>query len=138
MGRCATALAYADDADLMGETYQGRDYQVTSFDSTGKKAGLDISESKTKAMKMARGGREEDFIDIGGFLLEEVDTFKYLGSTVTANNTMDEEITQRISAGSKCSWVINDLIKSKILCHTTKLQLYVTIIRPVVRYACET
>ena len=37
-------LAYADDADLCGETYRGRDRQIEDFDSTGKRVGLDISE----------------------------------------------------------------------------------------------
>ena len=131
-------LAYADDADLREEGYRGIDAHVTSFDGSGKRVGLEISEGKTKAMKMAREGREEDFIDIGGLMLEEVERFKYLGSTVTASNTMEEEISLRISAGSKCSWAINDLLKSKLLSRATKLQLYVTLIRPVVTYASET
>ena len=111
--------------------------QVTSFDSAGKKIGLEISEEKTKAMRLARGRKEEDFIDIGGLLLEVVESFKYLGSILSSKSTMDEEIAQRISAGSKCRWAMNDLLKSKQLTHTTKLQLYLTIIRPVVTYACE-
>ena len=71
----------------------------------------------------------EDFIELGGFLLEEVDSFKYLGSNVRADNTMSEEIAARLAGASKCSWSLNTLIRSKMLSRTTKLQLYCTIIR---------
>ena len=37
--------------------------------------GLEIAEPKTKAMKSARDPREEDFIALGQYLLEEVDSF---------------------------------------------------------------
>ena len=130
-------LAYADDADLCGETYRGRDRQVDNFDRTGKRIGLEINEPKTKAMKSARDPREEDFIALSQYLLEEVDSFKYLGSIIRHDNTMEEEVSERIAGASKCSWAINPLLKSRLLSRTTKLQLYKTVIRPVLTYACE-
>ena len=131
-------LAFADDCDLMGETYQGRDEQLDNFDRTGRRAGLEIKESKTKVMKASRDNRTEDFIELGSLLLEEVDQFKYLGSMVSASSSMTEEIMARIAAASKCSWALNDLIRSKLLTKCTKLQIYVTCIRPVATYGCET
>ena len=130
-------LAYADDTDLIGETFEGRDSQLTNFNSSGVRVGLSINEPKTKAMKASREQRTEDYIDLGDLLLEEVDTFKYLGSIIASDNTMDHEISARISAASKCSWALKDLLLSKLLSRTTKLQLYVTAIRPVATYACE-
>ena len=130
-------LAYADDSDLMGESYEGRDTQLTNFNSCGVRVGLSISEPKTKAMKASREERTEDFIDLGNFLLEEVDTFRYLGSIVSSDNTMDHEIAARISAASKCSWALKDLLHSKLLSRATKLDLYRTSIRPVATYGCE-
>ena len=111
-GTVCDRLAYADDADLMGETYRGRDRQLKTFDDTGKRVGLEVSEEKTKVMKMAREARLEDFIDLGGFLIEEVDNFRYLGSIVAADGSMVEEIAARISAASKSSWALNKLIKA--------------------------
>ena len=49
-------LGYADDLDLMGEGYRGRDTQVTHFNRTGRRAGLEVSEDKTKVMKATRDG----------------------------------------------------------------------------------
>ena len=131
-------LAYADDADLMGETFQGRDRQLGHFNETGSRVGLEVSEGKTKVMKMSREQRTEEYIELGGFLLEEVDSFKYLGSIICVDNTMEEEIAERIAGASKCSWSLNALLKSKLLTRRTKIQLYTTIVRPVLTYACET
>ena len=61
-----------------------------------------------------------------------------IATAVTADNDMSEEIKTRISAASKCSWAINDIISSKLLSWSTKLQAYTAIIRPVATYACET
>ena len=91
-----------------------------------------------KVMKVSRGGRDEDFIDIGGCMLEVVDNFKYLGSTVTSDNGVKEEEKIRIAAASRCSWAINEVLKSKLLSRGTRTQAYVTIIRPVATYGCET
>ena len=137
-GASCDKLAYADDADLMGVTYLGRDEQLEGFNGTGSRVGLEVSEGKTKAMKMSREERTEDYIELGGFLLEEVDSFRYLGSIIRSDNAMEQEIAERISSASKCSWSLNSLLRSKLLTRTTKIQLYTTIIRPVLTYASET
>ena len=137
-GTTMDRLAFADDADLMGETFIGRDHQLANFNSNGKKVGLEVAESKTKVMKMAREERTEDFIELDEFLLEEVDQFRYLGSIVSWDNDISREISARISAASRASWGVNDIIKSKIISRRTKLQVYVTTIRPIATYACET
>ena len=89
-------------------------------------------------MKMGRDARTEDFIDLGGFMLEEVDSFRYLGSMVNGSNTMEEEVATRIAAASRCSWSVNEVLKSKEVGRATKLRLYTSVIRPVATYACET
>ena len=50
---------------------------------------------------------------------------------------MEEEVMARIAAGGRCRWALNELLKSHIISRKTKLQLYTTIIRPVVTYASE-
>ena len=130
-------LAYADDADLMGESLIGRDVQLDRFNGAGGRIGLEVSEGKTKALKSARDERQEDFIELGGFLIEEVDRFRYLGSIVRCDTSMEDEVDTRIAAASKCSWAVKSLFQSRLLSRTTKVQVYVTIVRPVATYACE-
>ena len=44
----------------------------------------------------------------------------------------------RIGAGSKCSWAMKKIFTSHNVSRKTKLQVYTTIIRPIVLYAGET
>ena len=99
--------------------------------------GLEVAEPKTKAQKVSREERTEDYIDLGGYMLEELDRFKYLGSIVQSDARIEEEIDARIAGASKCSWALKTLIKSRYLTRTTKIQIYKSIIRPVATYGCE-
>jgi hypothetical protein len=73
-----------------------------------------------------------DGINITQTHLEQVKSFKHLGSTVNGNNSTAEEIKGRISLGNKAFYVNQDLFKSKLLTKNSKLQMYKTLVRPVV------
>jgi hypothetical protein len=70
--------------------------------------------------------------------LEQVKSFKYLGSIVNGNKSIEEEIKERISVGNKAFYANQDLFKSKILTKNSKLRMFKTLVRPVVTYSCET
>ena len=131
-------LAYADDVDLLGETFVARDRHVSTFRRKGKKIGLGTSEKKTKAMEVGRGKRDIDFADVGGMMIEVVDSFKYLGSIVTGDNTIDKEIDTRIANANKTYWALKDIFRSRNVTRSTKLLTYTTIVRPIATYAAET
>jgi hypothetical protein len=65
-------------------------------------------------------------------------SFKYLGSIVNGNNSIEEEIKERIILGNKEYCANQALFKSKLLSKKTKLKIYWTLVRPVITYACET
>jgi hypothetical protein len=56
---------------------------------------------------------------------------------VNGNNSIEEKIKGRISLGNKAFYANQDLFKSKLLTKNSKLQMYKTLVRPVVTYACE-
>jgi hypothetical protein len=69
---------------------------------------------------------------------EQVESFKYLRSIVNKNNTIEEEIKERIMAGNKALYTNKRMFQDKLLSKRCKLKLYCSVIRPVVTYACET
>jgi hypothetical protein len=69
--------------------------------------------------------------------LEQVKSFKYLGSIVNGNNSIEEEIKEIIILGNKAYYANQALFKSKLLSRKTKLKIYWTLVRPVITYACE-
>jgi hypothetical protein len=61
--------------------------------------------------------------------LEQLKSFKYLGSIVNGNNSIELEIKKRISLGNKAFYANQDLFKSKLLTKNSKLRMYKTLVR---------
>jgi len=69
---------------------------------------------------------------------EQVQLYKYLGSTVNSDNSIEEEIQHRITLGNKAYYANQFFFKSRLVSKKSKLKLYWSITRPIVTYACET
>ena len=85
-----------------------------------------------------RKQHKENKLEIDNMSFESVQSFKYLGSTVNQNNTIEEEIKERLIAGNKAFYANQKMFQNKLLSKKSKLKLYWTLIRPIVTYACET
>ena len=131
-------FAYADDVDFCAQDLASLEEPVEEFKRASQRIGLKINESKTKVMKAARAGGVTGNINISGMTLEGTTEFKYLGSTVTSNNMVEEEVKLRIAAGSRCAWAMKSILSSSMISRTTKLQTYTVVIRPIVIYGAET
>jgi len=68
---------------------------------------------------------------------ERVEEFKYLGTTLTKQNSILEEIKSRLRAGSACYHSVQNLLSPRLLSKNLKIKIYRTIILPVVLYGCE-
>jgi hypothetical protein len=67
-----------------------------------------------------------------------VSQFKYLGTTVTNQNLIQEEIKRIMNSGNACYHSVQNLLSSRLLSKTVKVRIYKTIILPVVPYGSET
>jgi hypothetical protein len=67
-----------------------------------------------------------------------MEEFKYLGTTITNQNSIQEEIKSRLNSGNVCHYSVQNLMSSSLLSRYTKIKIYRTIIFPVVLYGCET
>jgi len=74
-------------------------------------------------------------IKINNSSFERVGEFKYLGTTLTNQNSIQEEIKRRLKA---CYHSVQNLLSSSLLSKNLKIKIYRTIILPVVLYGCET
>jgi hypothetical protein len=64
--------------------------------------------------------------------------FKYLGTTLTNQNLIQEVIKRRLNSGTFCYYSVQKLLFSRLLYKHVKIIIYKTIILPVVLYGCET
>jgi hypothetical protein len=99
-----------------------------------KEVRLEVNTEKTKHMLLSRhqnAGRNHN-IKIANRCFENVAQFRYLGTTVTDQNLIQEEIKRRLNSGS------TKLLSSRLLSKNIKIRVYKTIVLPVVLYGCET
>jgi len=68
---------------------------------------------------------------------ERVEGFKYLGTTLTNQISIPEEINSRLRLGNACYHSVQKLLSSRLLSKNLKIKIYRTIILPVVLYGCE-
>jgi len=64
--------------------------------------------------------------------------FKYLGTTLTNQNAIQEEIKNRLRSGNACYHSVQKRLSSRLLSNNLKFKIYRTIILPVILYGCET
>jgi hypothetical protein len=93
---------------------------------------------KTKYMVMSRdqnAGRSHN-IKIDNSAFEIVEEYKYLGTTLTNQNSIQEE--SRLKSGNACYHSVQNLFSSSLLSINLKIKKCRTIILRVVWYGCET
>ena len=67
-----------------------------------------------------------------------MEDFKYLGTTITDQDSIQEEIKSRLKLGNACYHSVQNLLSSRMLSKNLKIKIYRTIILSVVLYGCET
>jgi hypothetical protein len=80
---------------------------------------------------------QSNYIRVANKSFEKVVKFKYLGSTLTDQNCIHEEISCRLNSGNACYHAVQNLLSSCLLSISVKIKIYKTIILPVVLYECE-
>jgi len=67
-----------------------------------------------------------------------VEEFKYLGTTITNQNSIQEEIKSKLKSAIACYYSWQNLLSSSLLSKNLKIEIYRTIILHVVLYGCGT
>jgi hypothetical protein len=61
-------------------------------------------------------------INIANKSFENVSQFKHLGTTVTNQNLLEEEIKRRLNSGNICHYSVQNLLSSRLLPKTQTLE----------------
>ena len=134
-------LLYADDADFLTHTEADMQIIMDKFSRACDAFGLTISLKKTKVMFTPAPGEPyaEPNITVNGTRLDVVDTFVYLGSTLSRDGALDAEIYHRIQKASvafgkleKRVWADRDITIN------TRVMVYRTCVITTLLYAAET
>ena len=60
--------------------------------------------------------------------IERVEEFKYLGTTLTDQSSIQEEIKRRLKLGNACYYLVQNLLSSRLLSKNLKIKIFRTII----------
>jgi hypothetical protein len=99
---------------------------LTQFTNYDKKAEKLFSPYQHKHIKMANR------------CFEDMAKFRYLGTTITNQTLIQEEIKRRLNLVNACYRSVQNLLSSRLLSKNIKIRIYKTVILPVVLCGCET
>jgi hypothetical protein len=100
------------------------------FNVVSKEVDLYVNPEKIKYMSMSRhqNAGQYDNMKIANRSFENVEKFTYLGTTVTDQNLIHEEIERRLNSGNACYHSVQKHLSSSLLSKNVKIRIYKTII----------
>ena len=134
-------LLFADDCALAACSQEALQRLCDSFAAASRRFGLTISIKKTETLYQPALGNMHvpPVITIDDKPLNAVENFKYLGSIVSSNASMDAEITARIAkATSAFGRLVKRLWTNKGITLGTKIDVYRATVLTSLLYGCET
>jgi len=134
-------LLFADDCALNATSEADMQRSVDMLSSACTNFGLTISTKKTEVLHQPAPGKPyvQPNINVNCQRLNPVSRFTYLGSTLSQDVTIDDEVNTRIArASSTFGRLYPNVWNRRGITTQTKLKVYRAVVLPTLLYACET
>jgi len=132
-------LVNADDVNIVGGSVHTVEKNTEALLVGSKEIAPGVNADKTKYMVMFRdqnAGRSRN-TKTDKSSCERVEELKYLGTALTNQNSIQEEIKSRLNSGNACNHSVHNLLSSNLLSKNLKIQIYRNVILPGVLYGFE-
>jgi hypothetical protein len=103
-----------------------------------ERKGMELNEKKSKVMKVSKRGEGNIIIQCKGEMLEQVDSYTYLGTVISKDGRIDQEVANRVQKANNAYFQMNNIIFGKRELETkTKTQIYQSVIAPILLSGSE-
>ena len=131
-------LLFADDTALVAGTEEKLQRLVDEFGVVCKRRKLKVNVGKSKVMVCSRDRQRVQLrVRLNGELLEEVESFKYLGSVISKDAGVSMDVRQRVNEGAAAYGAMKSIWRVKEVGMNAKRTLYESVIVPTVIYGGE-
>ena len=132
-------VLFADDTALVADSEEGLQQLVTEFGRVCNRRKLKVNVGKSKVMRCTKTRNGVGLqINLEGEGLEEVESFKYLGSQMTWEGDVEQEVNSRVRDAGRVMGGMKKLWSNRELGMEVKRGLYESIIVPTALYGAET
>jgi len=127
-------LVYSDDVNILGGSVHTVNENAEAVVVATKETGVEVNADKTKYMVMSRDRNawRGHSVKIDNSSIERVEELKYLETTLTDQNSIQEEIKSRLKLGNACYHSVQNQLSSRLLSKNLKIMIFRTIILLVV------
>ena len=129
-------LDFADDLALLAHNQNQMQDKTRRLETFSAKTGLKINLRKTELIKINTTANTP--ITVGGKPIKEVESFVYLGSTITKQGGTDVDVTSRIGKARGAFIMLKKVWTSKEVSTETKMRIFNSNVKSVLFYGCET
>uniref|UniRef100_A0A8I6Y751 Reverse transcriptase domain-containing protein n=1 Tax=Hordeum vulgare subsp. vulgare TaxID=112509 RepID=A0A8I6Y751_HORVV len=132
-------MIFADDVVLVDESRTGVNRKLELWRRTLESKGFRLSRTKTEYMRCSFSAtrHEDGEVSLGGQVVPERDTFRYLGSMLQKDGDIDEDVGHRIKAGWMKWRQASGVLCDKRVPQKLKGRFYRTAIRPAMLYGAD-
>ena len=132
MDRRLSDLDYADDIVIIAPTVDAVQEMLDKLVLEGGKVGLVINRRKTEIMQIQNGDPVDCYVE--GEALPISNSFRYLGTIITDNGSLESEFKERIKKAEQAMGMLRTVWQSNQLSIHTKIKLYISLVRSVLLY----
>src|SRR2546425_9815896 len=136
-GQLVSDVRIADDQGMMAGTEMGLQRLMNKLNDTAENFGMKINIKKTKTMVVRWDGGGVVNITVDGKKIEQVKSFKYLGSVIMEDGRSHSDVKVRIAMAKDAFNKRKELL-TKGLSRILKKRTVKVLIWPVILYGCET
>ena len=129
-------LDYADDIVLLSERWRHAQQKLERLNNNGQTTGLKINKKKTESLRINADNLSA--FKVGDEDVKDVETFTYLGATVTTTGGATEDINKRIGKARQAFYRLRKIWISSILRRRTKMRIFQANVVSVLLYGCTT